>query len=153
MQIKFYTGRSQVILMIRHEFVDEFFTNFVHEFKYEIRMNSRSYDFLHEKLVMLRMAFYCMCRAEEQRKLKLKFTLVLITWVVQCPQKVFIAWAFLSSGDGFHEFLISLSSLAPQANILKAKPKHKIPIYVPFSFSLIRSMTFEVLDQQHFPSY
>ena len=34
-----------------HEFVDEFFAHFVHEFKYEIRM-----DFLHEKLVMLRMA-------------------------------------------------------------------------------------------------
>ena len=62
MQIKLYTGRSQVILMIlilslylflknilfRHglveefvdEFVDEFFANFVHEFKYEIRTNS-----------------------------------------------------------------------------------------------------------------
>ena len=65
MQIKLYTGKSQVILMIlilssylflknvifRHgfvhkfmrefaqEFVDEFFANFVHEFKYEIRMN------------------------------------------------------------------------------------------------------------------
>ena len=37
-----------------HEFVDEFFANFVHEFKYEIRTNS--YEFLHEKLVMLRMA-------------------------------------------------------------------------------------------------
>ena len=49
-----YTGRSQVILMIlilspylflknvifRHEFVDKFFANFVHEFMYEIRMNS-----------------------------------------------------------------------------------------------------------------
>ena len=72
MQIKLHTGKSQVILMIlilspylflknvtfRHGFVDEFFANFVHEFKvrnsYEfarIRVN-----FLHEKLVMLRMA-------------------------------------------------------------------------------------------------
>ena len=37
-----------------HQFVHEFFANFVHESKYEfarIRMN-----FLHEKLVMLRMA-------------------------------------------------------------------------------------------------
>ena len=34
-----------------HEFVDEFFANFVHELKYEIRRN-----FLHQKLVMLRMA-------------------------------------------------------------------------------------------------
>ena len=33
------------------EFVDEFFANFVREFKYEIRTM-----FLHEKLVMLRMA-------------------------------------------------------------------------------------------------
>ena len=44
-----------------HEFVDEFFANFVHEFKYEIRTNSREFvririNFLHEKLVMLRMA-------------------------------------------------------------------------------------------------
>ena len=35
--------------------MDEFFSNFVHEFTYEICTNS--YDFfLHEKLVMLRMA-------------------------------------------------------------------------------------------------
>ena len=34
--------------------MDEFFANFVHEFKYEICTNS--YEFLHEKLVMLRMA-------------------------------------------------------------------------------------------------
>ena len=42
-----------------HEFVDEFFANFVHEFKYEIRTNSRvriRMNFLREKLVMLRMA-------------------------------------------------------------------------------------------------
>ena len=44
-----------------HEFVDEFFTNFVHEFKYEIHTNLREFVqipmiFLHEKLVMLRMA-------------------------------------------------------------------------------------------------
>ena len=30
-------------VLFRHEFVDEFFTNFVHEFKYEIRMNSREF--------------------------------------------------------------------------------------------------------------
>ena len=44
-----------------HEFVDEFFVNFVHEFKYEIRRNSLEFVrirmiFLREKLVMLRMA-------------------------------------------------------------------------------------------------
>ena len=44
-----------------HEFVDEFFANFVHEVKYEIRTNSREFarirmNFLHQKLVMLRMA-------------------------------------------------------------------------------------------------
>ena len=48
-------------VLFRHEFVDEFFANFVHEFKYEIRTNSHEFvrirmDFLHEKLVMLRMA-------------------------------------------------------------------------------------------------
>ena len=36
--------------------MDEFFANFVHEFKYEIRTNSHSCEFLHEKLVMLQMA-------------------------------------------------------------------------------------------------
>ena len=39
-----------------HEFVDEFFANFVHEFKYEIRTNSIRMKFLREKLVMLRIA-------------------------------------------------------------------------------------------------
>ena len=62
MQIKLYTGKSQVILLMIlilspylflknvifrhgfvHEFVDEFFVNFVHEFKYEIR---NSYEFV-----------------------------------------------------------------------------------------------------------
>ena len=43
-------------VLFRHEFVDEFFANFVHEFKYEIRTNSHVCIFLHEKLVMLRMA-------------------------------------------------------------------------------------------------
>ena len=43
------------------EFMDEFFANFVREFKYEIRTNSREFvrirmNFLHEKLVRLRMA-------------------------------------------------------------------------------------------------
>ena len=43
------------------EFADEFFADFVHEFKYEIRTNSREFvrirmKFLREKLVMLRMA-------------------------------------------------------------------------------------------------
>ena len=79
MQIKLYTGKSRVILMIlilspylflknvifrhgfmhkfAHEFVDEFFVNFVHEFKYEIRIHTNFVlKFLHEKLVMLRMA-------------------------------------------------------------------------------------------------
>ena len=70
MQIKLYTGKSLVILMIlilspylflknvilKHEFVDEFFANFVHEFRYKIRTNSIRMNFLHEKLVMLRMA-------------------------------------------------------------------------------------------------
>ena len=32
------------------KFMQEFFSNFVHKFKYEIRMNS--YDFLHGKLVV-----------------------------------------------------------------------------------------------------
>ena len=41
--------------------MDEFFANFVHEFKYEIHKNLREFvrirmNFLHEKLVMLRMA-------------------------------------------------------------------------------------------------
>ena len=40
------------------EFVDEFFTNFVHEFKYEIHANSHEFvrihmNFLHKELVML----------------------------------------------------------------------------------------------------
>ena len=44
-----------------HEFVDEFFANFVYEFKCEIHTNSREFvrirmNFLREKLVMLRMA-------------------------------------------------------------------------------------------------
>ena len=30
-------------VMFRHEFVDEFFANFVHEFKYEIRTNSHEF--------------------------------------------------------------------------------------------------------------
>ena len=38
-----YTFLENVIF--RHEFVDEFFTNFVHEFKYEIRTNTNSYEF------------------------------------------------------------------------------------------------------------
>ena len=65
MQMELYTGRSQVILMIlipfspypflkdiifRHEFVHEFFMNLSMKFV-QIRMNS--YEFLHEKLVML----------------------------------------------------------------------------------------------------
>ena len=37
-----------------NSFMKEFFTNFVHEFEHEIRTNS--YEFLQEKLVMLRMA-------------------------------------------------------------------------------------------------
>ena len=46
------------------EFMKEVFTNFVYEFKYEIRTNSREFaricmDFLHQKLVMLRLAMYC----------------------------------------------------------------------------------------------
>ena len=41
-----------------HEFVDEFFMNFVHEFKYEIHTNLCEFvqirmNFLHKKLVML----------------------------------------------------------------------------------------------------
>ena len=41
--------------------MDKFFANFVHKFKYEIRTNSCEFirirtNFLHEKLVMLRMA-------------------------------------------------------------------------------------------------
>ena len=72
MQIKPYTGFSpclffkNVIFMhefvhkfmceFAREFVQEFFTNFVHEFKYEIRIRTNSYEFLQEKLVMLRMA-------------------------------------------------------------------------------------------------
>ena len=75
MQIKLYTGRSQVILMIlilfpisfslnvivRHEFVrefvDEFFTNFMHEFKYEIRTNS--YEFFARKIGYVTNGLYC----------------------------------------------------------------------------------------------
>ena len=58
-----------------------------------------------------------MCGVGEQRNLK--FTIVLITLVV--PSKGF-DWAYSFSGDDFHKFLISLRSLAPQANFLKAKP-------------------------------
>ena len=58
-----------------------------------------------------------MCSAGEQRNLKL--TIVLITLVV--PSKGF-DWAYSFTGDGFHKFLISLSSLAPQANFRQAKP-------------------------------
>ena len=56
-----------------------------------------------------------MCRAVEQKKLK--FTLVLITSIVSSKG---FDWAF-SSGDSFHKFLISLSSLAPQSNILNTR--------------------------------
>ena len=53
------------------------------------------------------------CSAGEQRNLK--FTLVLITWVVSLKG---FDWAYSFSGDGFPKFIISLSSLAPQANFL-----------------------------------
>ena len=66
------------------------------------------YSFMQRKLT---------CSAGAQRNLK--FTIVLITLVV--PSKGF-DWAYSFSGDGFHKFLISLSSLVPQANFLKAKP-------------------------------
>ena len=53
--------RHEFMREFAHEFVDEFFANFVHEFKYEIRTNLGKFvrirmNFLHEKLVMLRMA-------------------------------------------------------------------------------------------------
>ena len=57
-----------------------------------------------------------MCSAGVQRNLK--FTIVLITLLV--PSKGF-DWAYSFSGDGFHKFLISLSSLAPQVNFFEAK--------------------------------
>ena len=48
-------------IIFRHEFMREFSANFLHEFKYKIRTNSREFariqmNFLHKKLVMLRMA-------------------------------------------------------------------------------------------------
>ena len=58
-----------------------------------------------------------MCSAEEPRNLK--FTLVLTTWVVSSKG---FDWAYSFSGNGYHKFLISLNSLVPQANFLKAKP-------------------------------
>ena len=58
-----------------------------------------------------------LCSAGEHRNLK--FTSVLITWVVFSKG---FDWAYSFSEDGFHKFLISLSSLAPQANFFKAKP-------------------------------
>ena len=40
-----------------HEFVDEFFANFVHEFKYEIRTNS--YGFFARKIGYVANGLYC----------------------------------------------------------------------------------------------
>ena len=40
-----------------HEFVDEFFANFVHEFKYEIRTNS--YELFARKIGYVTNGLYC----------------------------------------------------------------------------------------------
>ena len=43
------------------EFVDEFFTNFVHEFKYEIlRICANSYEFFARKIGYVMNGLYCM---------------------------------------------------------------------------------------------
>ena len=51
-----------------------------------------------------------MCSAGEQRNLK--FTLVLITWVVSSKG---FDWAYSFSEDGFHKFLISSQFSGPTA--------------------------------------
>ena len=72
MQIKLYTGKSEVIIILmililspylflknvifRHGFVHEFFANFVHDFGTILEFVRIRMNFLHEKLVMLRMA-------------------------------------------------------------------------------------------------
>ena len=76
MQIKLYTGRSQVILMIlilspypflnnvifRHELVHEFVRELVDEFKYEIRTNL--YEFLCTKNWLLQIISQLNCQLD-----------------------------------------------------------------------------------------
>ena len=85
MQIKPYTGRS-IILMILillspypfckyvifvHEFVKEFFTNVVHECKYEIHTNS--YEFFAQKIGYVMNGLYCINVAGNSLSMRLSF--------------------------------------------------------------------------------
>ena len=54
-----------------HEFDDEFFANFVHEFKYEIRTNS--YEFFAGKIGYVTNGLYCISISEKYVKHKLNW--------------------------------------------------------------------------------
>ena len=49
-----------------HEFVDEFFVNFVHEFKYEIRVRTNSYEFFVRKIGYVTNGLHCRKRMDDK---------------------------------------------------------------------------------------